>query len=105
LPFSVKAVKVSGIDLSYAQISDKYFREGKIEFKNIRGTLKNVSNDTTVLRRNKNMTADLVGNIYGEGRLSALFTFDMLSKAGNHSYKGGLTAMKVGAYNRILEPL
>jgi len=105
LPFSVKAVKVSGIDLSYAQISDKYFREGKIEFKNIRGTLKNVSNDTTVLRRNKNMTADLVGNIYGEGRLSAFFTFDMLSKAGNHSYKGGLTAMKVGAYNRILEPL
>lgn len=105
LPFSVKAVKVSGIDLSYAQISDKYFREGKIEFKNIWGTLKNVSNDTTVLRRNKFMTAELVGNIYGEGRLSAFFTFDMLSKAGNHSYKGGLTAMKVGAYNRILEPL
>ncbi|WP_156305333.1 AsmA family protein [Sphingobacterium endophyticum] len=103
--FSIKTVKVNGIDLSYAQISDKYARQGKIDFKNIRGTLKNVTNDKALLRRNKDMTADLVGNVYGKGTLSAFFTFDMLSKAGDFSYKGGLTAMTVSPYNRILEPL
>lgn len=104
-PFSIKTVKVKSVDLSYAQISDKNARQGKIDFKNIRGTLRNVTNDTTLLRRNKDMTADLVGNVYGNGTLSAFFTFDMLSKAGNFSYKGGLSAMTVNPYNKILEPL
>lgn len=104
-PISIKAVKVSHIDLSYAQISDKYFREGKIDFKNIRGTLKNVSNVETVLDKNKNMTADLIGNVYGQGRLNVLFTFDMLSQVGNYSYAGKLSSMKVLGFNRILEPL
>lgn len=103
--FSIKNTKVKGIGLSYAQISDKYFREGKIDFKNIRGTINNVSNDSTVLNSNKNMTANLTGYVYGKGKLNALFTFDMLNPAGIYSYKGSLSAMNVMEFNRILEPL
>lgn len=105
VPISIKGVKVSHIDLSYAQISDKYFREGKIDFKNISGTFQNVSNVGSVLRKNRNMNADLQGSVYGQGQLKVQFSFDMLSDIGNYSYAGKLSAMKVSGYNRILEPL
>lgn len=104
-PFNLRQFELKNINLSYSQISDKYEKEGRIDFTGISGIISNMTNDSTALRRNKTMLADLHGHIYGKGRIKTLFTFNMLSPAGEFSYKGGLSQMEMTPFNRILQPL
>lgn len=51
------------------------------------------------------MRADLKASLMGTGALHAVFSFDMLSDVGSHTYKGTLGPMQLPAFNRILTPL
>ncbi|ERJ61463.1 AsmA family protein [Sphingobacterium paucimobilis] len=98
-------VLVDNVTVTYYEMSAKFGREGSISFNHAKGTLTNVTNDTTVLRKDKYMRADLIAQVMGAGRLHAKFGFDMLSKTGYHTYSGTLGAMNATAFNRILHPL
>lgn len=98
-------VIVDNINVTYHEMSAKFGREGAISFNHAKGTLTNVTNDTTVLKKDRYMRADLIAQIMGAGRLHAKFGFDMLSKNGYHTYSGTLGAMNATAFNRILHPL
>ncbi len=99
------SVFVDGVDVTYAEMSGKYEREGVITFNRAGGWLANVTNDSTVLASQPRMTADLSAYLMNRGRLSVLFGFDMLDERGAYTYKGTLTAMDGRAINRILTPL
>lgn len=98
-------VFVKNVDISYHELSGKYLREGVITFQQAHGNLTNVTNDTVQLKNDKFMRADLQAKIMGSGTLHALFSFDMLSRDGSHSYAGTLGSMEISAFNRILTPL
>ncbi|RZF58967.1 AsmA family protein [Sphingobacterium corticibacterium] len=102
---SVDTVFVKNIDVVYGEMSGKYHREGEISFNGATGTITNVTNDTVILSQDKYMRADLRAKVMGRGNLHAKFTFDMLSKTGEHTYNGTLGAMSATAFNRILDPL
>jgi len=101
----VDTVFVKNVDVVYGEMSGKYHREGEISFNGATGTLTNVTNDTLILSQDKYMRADLRAKIMNSGNLHARFTFDMLSKTGEHSYNGTLGRMNATAFNRILYPL
>lgn len=98
-------VFVKNVDVVYGEMSPKYYREGEISFNGATGILTNVTNDTLTLSKNKYMRADLRAKIMNSGNLHVKFTFDMLSKTGEHSYNGTLGSMNATAFNRILYPL
>lgn len=98
-------VLVDNITVTYHEMSAKFGREGAISFNHAKGMLTNVTNDTTVLSKDKYMRADLVAQVMNSGRLHAKFGFDMLSKNGYHTYSGTLGRMNATAFNRILRPL
>src|SRR5690606_956290 len=102
---SVDTVFVKNIDVVYGEMSGKYHREGEISFNGATGTITNVTNDTVILSQDKYMRADLRAKVMGRGNLHAKFTFDMLSKTGEHTYNGTLGTMSATAFNRILDPL
>ena len=101
----VDTVYVENIDVEYGEMSPKYHREGEISFNAATGVLTNVTNDSLVLAKDKYMRADLRAKIMNSGNLHAQFTFDMLSKTGEHAYTGTLGGMNATAFNRILYPL
>lgn len=101
----VDTVFVKNVDVVYGEMSGKYHREGEISFNGATGTLTNVTNDTLILSQDKYMRADLRAKVMDQGNLHAKFTFDMLSKTGEHSYHGTLGRMNASAFNRILDPL
>ncbi|TYR36818.1 hypothetical protein FXV77_06450 [Sphingobacterium phlebotomi] len=101
----VDTVFVKNVDVVYGEMSGKYHREGEISFNGATGTLTNVTNDTLILSQDKYMRADLRAKVMDQGNLHARFTFDMLSKTGEHSYHGTLGRMNASAFNRILDPL
>ncbi|PRD51888.1 hypothetical protein [Sphingobacterium gobiense] len=98
-------VFVKNVDVIYGEMSGKYHREGEISFNGTAGTLTNVTNDTLTLSNDKYMRADLWAKIMNRGNLHAKFSFDMLSKTGEHSYNGTVGSMNATAFNRILYPL
>lgn len=103
--FSIPHIKISDFNLSYQEIGEKYGRQGRIDFNAIHGSLANVTNDTTVLRKKPLLVADLRGRIYGQGELQALFKFNLLSPKGAYSYRGSLSLMSMLHFNSILTPL
>lgn len=107
LPFKMHldSVRVDRVDVQYTEMGDRYQREGTITFDRTSGYLTNVTNDTTVLAKNKYMRADLLSHVMNSGELKVLFNFDMLSKAGDYTYVGGVGRMRAPAFNRILQPL
>lgn len=101
----IDTLLVDNISVTYREFSSKYHREGSISFDHAQGMLTNITNDTTTLKEDKFMRADLSSKIMGAGRLRAKFGFDMLSSDGFHTYQGTLSAMNATAFNRILRPL
>lgn len=101
----VDTVHVDQSMVQYRQINEKGTDEGIISFVNVHGAITNMTNDSTQLRRDKYMRADLKAMLMGKGSLHALFGFDMRSKDGAHTYKGSLGPMQASAFNLILTPL
>jgi len=101
----IDTVFVDNIDILYGEYSAKFHKEGTITFNNAKGTLTNVTNDSTVLAKDKFMRADLQAKIMNAGLMKIQFGFDMLSKDGYHTYKGSLGRMQATAFNKILNPL
>lgn len=103
--FHFDTVYVNNVSVSYSEFSARYGKEGTITFSHARGILTNVTNDKTLLRKNKFMRADLTAMVMDVGRLNVKFGFDMLSKHGYYTYAGTVAPMPAGAFNRILVPL
>ena len=101
----IDTVFVDNVDVLYGEHSAKYNKEGIITFNHAKGTLTNVTNDSTLLAKDKYMRADLQARIMNAGLLKIQFGFDMLSKDGFHTYKGSLGRMQAPAFNKILTPL
>ena len=101
----IDTVFVDNVDVLYGEHSAKYNKEGIITFNHAKGTLTNVTNDSTLLAKDKFMRADLQAKIMNAGLLKIQFGFDMLSKDGFHTYKGSLGRMQAPAFNKILTPL
>lgn len=101
----IDSIAVNAVDISYAEISGKYHKEGKITFNKATGMLYNVTNDTGQLTKDKWMRADLTALLMNTGKLHAVFGFDMLSNKGDFTCRGSLGPMKGKVLNRILTPL
>ncbi len=104
-PLKIDSVLLNNVDISYAEVSRKYQKEGKITFDRTSGAFYNVTNDSLALMRNKTMTADLTTYLMDIGKLNVQFACDMLDRRGAHTYKGLLGPMNGKPLNRILTPL
>lgn len=102
---NIDTVLVDNITVEYGEMSGKYHEEGVITFNGSTGYLSNVTNDSLALKANRFTKADLRTRVMNSGNLHAQFSFDMLSKAGDYTYKGSLGAMKATSFNKILQPL
>jgi len=101
----IDSVVLNNVDISYAEVSRKYQKEGKITFDRTNGVFYNVTNDSLALIENKTMTAYLTTYLMDIGKLDVEFAFDMLDKRGAYTYKGLLGPMNGRPLNRIVIPL
>lgn len=104
-PIKIDSVLMNNVDISYAEVSKKYMKEGQITFNRTSGVFQNVTNDSVALLQDKTMVANLSTYMMNTGKLDVEFTFDMLDKRGAHSYKGKLGPMNGKPLNRIITPL
>src|SRR5690606_11992816 len=101
-PIKIDSVLLNIVDISYAEVSRKYKKEGEITFDRTSGVFRNVTNDSLALLQDKMMMADLTTYMMNTGKLDVKFTFDMLDERGAHTYKGALAPMNGQPLNRII---
>ncbi|WP_257666588.1 hypothetical protein [Parapedobacter tibetensis] len=104
-PLAIDSVLLNGLDISFAEISEKYRKGGKVTFDRTSGIIRNLTNDSLSLAQDSMMVLDVTTQVMNAGKLSVVFKFDLLDKAGAHTYTVKLGAMDGRAFNRMLSPL
>ncbi|MES2445819.1 MAG: hypothetical protein V4546_01480 [Bacteroidota bacterium] len=102
---TIKKIKLSNIDVSYAEFDKTSKQIGKISFEKTSGTISNATNAPKVKAINHFMQADLLSHVMGQGRLAINFKFDLNSPIGAFDYKGALTNLDGRQLNKITKPL
>lgn len=102
---TVKYLKLSNIDVSYAEFDRKSKQVGKITFVKTSGVINNATNAKKVKDVNSIMRADLISYVMGQGKLAINFKFDLNSPTGAFDYKGSITNLDGRQLNKITKPL
>lgn len=102
---TIKKIRLSNIDVSYAEFDRNSKQIGKITFQNTSGIISNATNAAKVKALNPVMQADLESLVMGQGKLDIRFRFDLHSAMGAFDYKGAIRNLDGRKLNRITKPL
>lgn len=102
---TIKTIKLSDINVSYAEFDRTSKQIGKISFEKTSGVITNATNAKKVKAVNPIMQADLVSYVMGHGKLAINFRFDLNSPTGAFDYKGEMTNLDGRHLNKITKPL
>ncbi|MGK6352520.1 hypothetical protein [Parapedobacter sp. DT-150] len=103
-PLAIDSVGFSGLDIRFTEVSDKTGKAGTVMFEATNGIIRNVTNDSLALARNRFMLLDVRSKVMGAGNLAVAFRFDLLDSLGGHTYKGTLGPMEGQHFNGMLTP-
>ena len=103
--FRIDSLLLDSVKITYAEIGENTGKEGEITFDRTSGTLYNIANDSLSLLRNKEMKWAVTPYLMDAGKLSVVFSFDMLATNGAYSYNGQLGPMDGRRLNKLLRPL
>jgi len=93
------------ITVSYTEFNHKSDQTGTIAFNNSSGRLLNVTTNKAALEKNNICTVQLTSYFMNQGKLDALFKFNLTDENLPFSYKGSLGAMDLTAINPAIMPL
>lgn len=102
---TIKTIKLSDINVSYAEFDKTSKQIGKISFEKTSGVITNATNAKKVKAVNPIMQADLVSYVMGHGKLAINFKFDLNSPTGAFDYNGEMTNLDGRHLNKITKPL
>jgi len=105
LPITVKQINLKHVDIYYKERNPKSGKAGTVIFRQLMGTLKQVSNDTVELKKSPWINCHFSTLFLGQPRLTVDLNFNMLDTAGGFNYQGSLSGAPASLFNQILEPL
>ncbi len=105
LDMRIAKLNLNNVAISYSEFDAKSKRTGRIDFKNVNGTIYNVTNDSASLSKNSVMKANLKTRVFGVIPADLTFKFFMLSKDGAFDYSGVIGAFDGKVVNEIVKPL
>jgi hypothetical protein len=102
---TLKKIKLSNVDVSYAEFDRDSKLRGEITFRNTSGAITNATNKAKAKAVNPIMEANLFSYVMDEGKLNVNFKFDLNSPIGAFDYKGAVVNLDGKKLNRITRPL
>lgn len=102
---TLKKIKLSNVDVSYAEFDRDSKLRGEITFRNTSGIITNATNKAKAKAVNPIMEANLFSYVMDEGKLNVNFKFDLNSPIGAFDYKGAVVNLDGKKLNRITRPL
>jgi hypothetical protein len=104
-PLIVDQVLLKNVDIAYAEYNPKSQRRGVLNIDNLRGTLRNLTNDSSRISNHPQMTSVLKARMIKAADLNIRLTFNLKAKDGDFTYKGRVGGFNMTALNPIAESL
>ena len=101
----IDTVELARVDVAYEEFSKITRLPGRIIFNGSRIRLRNVTNDSAMIRKNRFLQVDIDSRFMDSASLEANFVFDMLSPGGEFQYRGKLGSLNGKRLNTVLRPL
>ncbi|NIM13007.1 MAG: hypothetical protein GTO45_12845 [Candidatus Aminicenantes bacterium] len=92
-----------GIVFSVSTLIHKRRKSGNVFFTDINANIKNVTNDTGLLKKKASTEVNADAKLMGKGILNANLTIPIHSKRNRFTFSGSLGTMKMKEFNSILE--
>lgn len=105
IPVMIDSLKASRVDLAYMEVNAKSLQAGTIQFSQVGGLFRNITNIDSMIARNRHLTADLDGVFMKKGKLQARFDFLLNDKNGSFAVSGRLNDMDGRELTPITRPL
>jgi len=105
LAFSVNQVIINNGEVVYKERSDLSNKTGVVFFKNIRGTISNVTNMKEVISKNSLLTLDATASFMGLTSLHSLWKLPLNSTNGAFEVSGEAGSFNGPALNPMIEAL
>ncbi|WP_129715608.1 hypothetical protein [Pedobacter sp. SYP-B3415] len=90
LPIRIDTVSLKNISLKYSEYNPIARKTGSILFNNLRGDIRNVTNDSLRLKQDHFARADLKTLLMGSGAMQLKINFDLSSDNGAFTYSGSI---------------
>lgn len=104
-PILIDTVKATNFEIHYRELTPESNRVGDVFFTNMNGVIKNITNDSSALKKNHWITSTFDMKFLDLAKINVDLNLNLLSKVGEFNYKGNLGAANAVNYNQILTPL
>jgi hypothetical protein len=101
IPFRVDTVQLSDGFIRYSELAKGSERPGELEFEDVNGTVTNLTNDPAAMTAATPALARMGARLYGEGPVSAVVRYPLLSPTLDFDLEVGLGAMPILPANRF----
>lgn len=105
LPLTIDTLRAQGVDISYTELGPQADQPGKIEFHKAGGTFTNITNQDSLIQRNKHCVVNVHAVLMRTGKLRARFDFILGDKNGAFGVSGQLSGMDGREMNPATRPL
>jgi len=108
LPFTIniKQIQVVAAQLTYIEKNRESKLEGKLVFQKLNGSIKNVTNDITLIKKNPNCLVDMKSILMQASPLHALFTLHLdEAVSGGFEVRTDIAKLEASHLNAITVPL
>jgi len=108
VPFdlNIGKLEVRNLDVSYEEFNEKSKQSGTVFFKDISGTLVNITNENGQIQKNRFCTIDANAKFLGDAAIKVKFIFDLKeTKNGNFEVISHMDHLNGEELNSITEPL
>jgi hypothetical protein len=101
LPLIIDTLKLNNIDVAYTEYNPMAQERGTINIDNLKGTIRNVTNDSLQKTRQRDMVATLKAKIIKAADLDVQLRFNLLAENGAFNASGTVGAFNMPALNPL----
>jgi len=105
LPVYVDTLIGKKVDLSYSEVNPKSQETGTLQFKNVHGVFRNITNIDSMIAKDKHLVIDMDAVFMQTGKLRARFDFFLGDPAGGFAITGQLKNMDGRQLTPVTRPL
>jgi hypothetical protein len=102
--FNIDTIAMNNSYIGYLEHAEKSNAAGEVFFNDVNAMVVNFTNDTASIAKNPKTNISATAMVFGKGKVTAQFQFDMLNPENIHTYGVEVDSFDLTEFNRILIP-
>lgn len=102
---TIDTVVIQNLRVNYSEYNPESRRKGTVSFSKMNGTIRNLTNDSLTLIKNKYCDTKLTTLLMDRGRLNVAMKFDLEAPDGAFEFAGNVGRMDADIFNAAIRPL